>query len=90
MLAAKYHGAVVVAFEPGYAAFKALCDNLHLNGCDGSVMPISLALADFEGMGELKYPAGFAGWRRSLRQSCGLEGEAVRAAVRAASSSRRT
>ena len=29
MLAAKYHGAVVVAFEPGYAAFKALCDNLH-------------------------------------------------------------
>ena len=63
MLAAKYHGAVVVAFEPGYAAFKALCDNLHLNGCDGSVMPISLALADFEGMGELKYPAGHAGWK---------------------------
>jgi hypothetical protein len=63
MLAAKYHGAVVVAFEPGYAAFKALCDNLHLNGCDGSVMPVSLALADFEGMGELKYPAGQAGWR---------------------------
>jgi len=63
MLAAKYHGAVVVAFEPGYAAFKALCDNLHQNGCDGSVMPISLALADFEGMGELKYPAGQAGWK---------------------------
>ena len=63
MLAAKYHGAVVVAFEPGYAAFRALCDNLHLNGCDGSVLPISLALADFEGMGELKYPAGFGGWR---------------------------
>jgi FkbM family methyltransferase len=63
MLAAKYHGAVVIAFEPGYAAFKALCENLHLNGCDGSVMPVSLALADFEGMGELKYPAGQAGWR---------------------------
>ena len=63
MLAAKYHGAVVVAFEPGYAAFKALCDNLHQNGCDGSVMPISQALADFEGMGELKYPAGYAGWK---------------------------
>ena len=63
MLAAKYHGAVVVAFEPGFAAFKALCDNLHLNGCDGSVMPISMALADFEGMGELKYPSGLAGWR---------------------------
>jgi hypothetical protein len=63
MLAAKYHGAVVIAFEPGYAAFKALCENLHLNGCDGSVMPVSLALGDFEGMGELKYPAGLAGWR---------------------------
>jgi FkbM family methyltransferase len=63
MLAAKYHGAVVVAFEPGYAAFKALCENLHLNGCDGSVMPVSLALGDFEGIGELKYPAGLAGWR---------------------------
>jgi hypothetical protein len=70
MLAAKYHGAVVVAFEPGYAAFKALCDNLHLNGCDGSVMPISLALADFEGMGELKYPAGHAGWKgHSIRRA---------------------
>jgi hypothetical protein len=63
MLAAKYHGAVVVAFEPGYASFKVLCDNLHLNGCDGSVLPISLALGDFDGMGELKYPAGLAGWR---------------------------
>jgi len=63
MLAAKYHGAVVVAFEPGYAAFKALCDNLHLNACDGLVLPISVALADFEGMGELKYPTGLGGWR---------------------------
>jgi FkbM family methyltransferase len=63
MLAAKYHGAVVVAVEPGFAAFKALCENLHLNACDGSVLPLSLALADFEGMGELKYPSGLAGWR---------------------------
>jgi FkbM family methyltransferase len=63
MLAAKYHGAVVIAFEPGYAAFKALCENLHLNGCDGSVMPVSLALGDFDGLGELKYPAGLGGWR---------------------------
>ena len=63
MLAAKYYGAVVVAFEPGYAAFKALCDNLRVNGCDGSVMPVSLALADFEGMGELRYRPGLAGWK---------------------------
>ena len=76
MLAAKYHGAVVVAFEPGFAAFKALCDNLHLNACDGSVMPISLALADFEGMGELKYPSGLPAGA-VIRSSCGLEGEAL-------------
>ena len=63
MLAAKYHGAVVVAFEPGYAAFKALCDNLRLNGCDGSVMPLSAAVGDVEGMAELKYPSGLSGWK---------------------------
>jgi hypothetical protein len=82
MLAAKYHGAVVIAFEPGYAAFKALCENLYLNGCDGPVMPVVLALADFEGMGELKYPAGLAGWRGhtvkaaawKVRRSTGGEG----------------
>jgi FkbM family methyltransferase len=70
MLAAKYHGAVVVAFEPGYAAFKALCDNLHLNGCDGSVMPIAAALGEFEGMAELKYPSGLSGWKdHAIRRS---------------------
>ena len=80
--AAKYHGAVVVAFEPGYSAFKDVCDNLRLNGCDGSVIPLPLALADFEGMGELKYPSGKAGrarhtvrpaaWR--VRRASGDEG----------------
>ena len=82
MLAAKYHGAVVVAFEPGYAAFKALNDNLHLNACDGLVLPLSIALADFEGMGELKYPSGLGGWRGhsvraatwKVRRSSGGEG----------------
>jgi FkbM family methyltransferase len=63
MLAAKYCGAVVIAFEPGYAAFKALCDNLHRNACDGLVMPLCVALGNFEGMGELKYPSGLGGWR---------------------------
>jgi FkbM family methyltransferase len=84
MLAAKYHGAVVIAFEAGYAAFNALCENLRLNGCDGSVMPVSLALSDFEGMGELKYPAGHAGWKGHtikraswrVRRASGGEGSA--------------
>jgi FkbM family methyltransferase len=64
LLAAKHHGAVVVAFEPGYAAFKDLCDNLRLNGCDGQVIPLPLALAEFDGVGELKYPTGMAGHSR--------------------------
>jgi hypothetical protein len=34
-------------------------------------MPLSVALGDFEGMGELKYPAGLGGWR----------GQAVKAAT---------
>ena len=64
VIAAKYHGAAVVAFEPGYSVFTDLCDNLRLNGCDGSVMPVPLALSDFEGLGELRYPSGKAGQAR--------------------------
>jgi FkbM family methyltransferase len=66
LVAARHHGAVVVAFEPGYAAFQALCENLQLNGCDGLVVPLPLALADFEGVGDLKYPAGRAGRHRHV------------------------
>jgi FkbM family methyltransferase len=73
LLAAKHHGAVVVAFEPGYAVFSELCDNVRLNGCDGSVTPLPVAVADFEGLGELKYPTGRAG-----RQSHSLRSTAWR------------
>ena len=68
MLAARYHGAVVVAFEPGYVAFKDLCENVRLNGCDGSVLALPFAVSEFDGIGELKYPSGLAGQaRHSLR-----------------------
>jgi FkbM family methyltransferase len=82
VIAAKYHGAVVVAFEPGYSVFTDLCDNLRVNGCDGSVTAVPLALSDFEGLGELRYPSGKAGearhtvrrtrWR--VRRASGDEG----------------
>jgi FkbM family methyltransferase len=82
VLAARYHGAVVVAFEPGYAAFNDLCDNVRVNGCDGSVLSLPLALADWDGLGELKFPTGMAGqskhtlraadWR--IRRASGDEG----------------
>jgi FkbM family methyltransferase len=61
LIAAKYRGATVVAFEPGYDAFKDLCDNLLLNGCDGAVAPLPVALADFDGLGSLKFALGSPG-----------------------------
>jgi FkbM family methyltransferase len=64
VIAARHRGATVVAFEPGYAAFKDLCDNLILNGCDGAVAPLPVALADFEGLGSLKFPLGQPGQTR--------------------------
>jgi FkbM family methyltransferase len=73
LLAAKHRGAIVVAFEPGFAAFQQLCDNVLLNGCDGSVTALPLAIADFNGLGQLKYPPGFAGSERhSVRRSPGI------------------
>jgi FkbM family methyltransferase len=64
VIAARYHGAVVVAFEPGFAAHKALCDNVLTNGCDGAVLALPVAVADWDGLGELTYPHGMAGQSR--------------------------
>jgi FkbM family methyltransferase len=70
ILAAKQRGAVVIAFEPGYAAFKQLCDNLVLNGCEGTVMAVPLALWSDEGLGELKFPSDGVGEdRHALRHA---------------------
>jgi FkbM family methyltransferase len=88
VIAARYHGAVVVAFEPGFAAHKALCDNVLMNGCDGSVLALPVALADWDGLGELTYPHGKAGQSRHTigrapwraRRAAGDEGK-VRQAV---------
>ncbi len=45
LIAARRHAtATVVAFEPGYASFAHLCDNLVLNQCQGNVIPIPLPL----------------------------------------------
>ena len=68
VIAARHRGATVVAFEPGYDAFKDLCDNLLLNGCDGAVAPLPVALADFEGLGRLKFPLGQPGQARHTVQ----------------------
>ncbi len=55
IIAAVQRGGLAVAFEPGFAAFKALCDNLLLNSCYRSVMPLPVALGDRTGLLELEY-----------------------------------
>jgi FkbM family methyltransferase len=56
LVAALRRGAVVVAFEPGFAAFHELCDNVMLNGCTGTVIPLPIALAARAGLRALAYP----------------------------------
>lgn len=59
--AVKRRGATVVAFEPGYAAYAALCDNVLRSGCEAWVVPIPLPLAGRDGLAEIKYALGEAG-----------------------------
>jgi FkbM family methyltransferase len=47
--------ATVVAFEPGYASYAHLCDNLVLNHCQGNVIPVPLPLWSRNGMVAFKY-----------------------------------
>ena len=50
LVAAKHSQARVVAFEPGYANFARLCDNIQLNGCQHAIVPVPLPLADHSGL----------------------------------------
>jgi FkbM family methyltransferase len=45
----------VVAFEPGYSSYARLCDNIVLNGCDRSIIPVPLPLAATTGLAGFKY-----------------------------------
>ncbi|MBI4486245.1 MAG: FkbM family methyltransferase, partial [Acidobacteria bacterium] len=64
LVAARQRGAVVVAFEPGYEVYAALCRNLTLNHCQGSVIPVPIALAGDEGLAEIKYEREYPGGER--------------------------
>jgi FkbM family methyltransferase len=67
LVVALHRGGVCVAFEPGFASFKRLCDNLLLNGCYRSIVPIPVALGDRTGLLELEYPGEAGGHGNSLR-----------------------
>ena len=67
VLAARSRGAVVVAFEAGFGDYDRLCENVLLNGCDGNVLCLPLAVADQEGLAELKYTRLRAGHKGHVR-----------------------
>ena len=45
----------VFAFEPSYSTYQRLCDNVCLNGLDGTIVPVPLLLAASSGLGVLAY-----------------------------------
>jgi FkbM family methyltransferase len=67
IFAALQRGAAVVAFEPGFDAFRELCENLILNRCGRSVIPLPVALADRAGLRALTYPHVPGSDRHALR-----------------------
>lgn len=46
---------VVVSFEPGYANFSRLCENIHLNRFSATVIPVPLPLSECAGMQRFGY-----------------------------------
>ncbi len=61
LVAAKRRGAIVVAFEAAYTAYAELCENVLLNGCEATVVPVALTLAARDGLAEIKYEYGQPG-----------------------------
>ena len=55
LVAARHAQARVIAFEPGYANFARLCDNIQLNGCQHAIVPVPLPLAERSGLVGFKY-----------------------------------
>lgn len=57
------HGRVV-AFEPGYASYAHLCDNIVLNGFARTIVPIPLPIADRTALGTFSYHRLYPGHAR--------------------------
>ena len=53
----------VVAFEPGYASYAALCDNVVLNGLEDAVTPLPVVLGERAELATLSYGGTDAGAR---------------------------
>jgi FkbM family methyltransferase len=68
IFAALHRGGTVVAFEPGFSAFKALCDNIAHNRCESRIVPLPIALAASTGLFELEYARVAGGDQHTLRE----------------------
>jgi len=91
LLAARQRGAVVVAFEPGYEVYAALCRNIVLNRCQGSVVPVPLAVGGADGVAEIKYERQYPGGERyGVRSArwCARSADSVQPNVHAACTTR--
>lgn len=58
LIVAKRRGALVIAFGPAFASYGYLCENVLLNGCEASVVPVPLAVAAKDDVAEIKYQQG--------------------------------
>lgn len=64
LIAARQCSATVIAFEPGYANYARLCENITLNECDTSIVPMPWALSDRSGLTTFVYRTLEAGQSR--------------------------
>jgi FkbM family methyltransferase len=67
LLAAVKRGALAVAFEPGFAVYRTLCENVRLNDAAHGVVPLPIALGDQVGFFELEFAGPSGGDRHLLR-----------------------
>lgn len=56
----------VVAFEPGYASFAHLCDNIFLNGFESRVIPVSLPVGASTAIAPFNYQRLYPGHARHM------------------------
>jgi FkbM family methyltransferase len=73
LVAAVGRQATVVAFEPGFANFARLCENIHLNSAGHAVLPVPLPLVEHTGIvgfhyrstepGQSRHKVSSNGWR---------------------------
>lgn len=76
LIAAKHcaYQVTVVAFEPGYASFAHLCENIVLNQCERSIIPVPVPLSDVTGLAGFEYRSLEAGQSRHALTEAKLGG----------------